>query len=54
MTGQEAHEKLIQGNGRFVAGEGVGAADADLASMVASQSPIAKTGSVTILAEDGY
>jgi hypothetical protein len=50
MTGQVALEKLIQGNGRFVAGNGAGAEGVDLAGAVYSL----KTGSVTILAEDGY
>ncbi len=78
MTGTDVLEKLMKGNGRFVAGTRIGDGKVDLAGLVASQSPIAavlccsdsrvppehvslmgavyslETGSVTILAEDGY
>lgn len=40
MTGTDVLEKLMQGNGRFVAGDRIGG-DVDLAGMVESQSPIA-------------
>ena len=50
MTGQDALNQLIDGNGRFVSGKSAGAADVDLAGAVYSL----KTGSVTILVEDGY
>ena len=49
MTGQDALNKLLDGNGRFVSGKSAGAADVDLAGAVYSLA----TGKVTILPQDG-